>query len=179
MRLLLLLVMTALLLPLSVAQDYKPKPGQTVLKVEVEGRGNIFIRLNTKEAPKTTTHILNLVRRGFYNGQRFHRVERTPKPYLVQTGDPNSKSGDLSGKGGSGAKIAYEETGFNNDAGAVGLAHDVSDKNAGDSQFYMLLDRATFLDNNYTVFGRVVEGMDVLQKVVRGDKIVSINVLSG
>ncbi len=177
MRFLLLLVISALLLPLSAAQGYRPKPGETVLKMEVEGRGNLFIRLNTKEAPKTTAHILNLVRSGFYNGQRFHRVERTPKPYLVQTGDPNSRSGDLSGKGGSGARVAYEETGFNNDAGAVGLAHDVSDKNAGDSQFYMLLERASFLNNNYTVFGRVVEGMDVLQKIQRGDKIVSISVV--
>ncbi|MEZ0327344.1 MAG: peptidylprolyl isomerase [Fimbriimonas sp.] len=178
MRFLFLLVLTVLLLPLAAAQDYRPKPGETVLKMEVEGRGNIFIRLNTREAPKTTAHILNLVRSGFYNGQRFHRVERTPKPYLVQTGDPGSKGGDLSGKGGSGARIPYEETGFNNDAGAVGLAHDMSDKNAGDSQFYMLLDRASFLNNNYTVFGRVVGGMDVLQKIQRGDRIVSISVIS-
>jgi cyclophilin family peptidyl-prolyl cis-trans isomerase len=177
MRFLLLLVLTALLLPLSAAQGYRPKPGETVLKIEVEGRGNIFVRLHTKEAPKTTAHILSLARNGFYNGQRFHRVERTPKPYLVQLGDPNSRGGDLSGKGGSGARIPYEETGFNNDAGAVGLAHDVNDRNAGDSQFYMLLDRASFLNSNYTVFGRVVEGMDVLQKIQRGDKIVSVSVL--
>jgi cyclophilin family peptidyl-prolyl cis-trans isomerase len=179
MRLFILIVLTILAMPMAMGQTYRPKPGETILKIQVEGRGDIFVRLHTKEAPKTTAHILKLVRSGFYDGQRFHRVERTPKPYLAQLGDPGSKTGDLSGKGGSGAHIEYEETGFSHDAGAVGLAHDVNDRNSGDSQFYMLLDRASFLNNNYTVFGRVVEGMDVLQKVQRGDRVMSISVVSG
>jgi cyclophilin family peptidyl-prolyl cis-trans isomerase len=179
MRFLLAVLFTLLTIAFAMGQEYRPQAGETVLKVEVEGRGNIFIKLHTKEAPKAAAHIMRLARSGFYDTQRFHRVERTPRPYLVQIGCPNSKSGDLSGSGGSGAQIAYEDSGFKNVAGAVGLAHPVNDRNAGDSQFYMLLDRSSFLDNNYTVFGQIVSGMDVLQKIQRGDKVVTISVLSG
>lgn len=178
MRLLTLLLLVLLTVPMALGQAYRPKAGETVIKVEVEGRGNIYIRLYTQQAPKATAQILKLVKSGFYDGQRFHRVERTPKPYLVQIGDPNSKSGDLSGNGGSGAKIPFEDTGFKHEAGTVGLAHAVDDRDAGDSQFYMLLDRASFLDNNYTVFGKVVDGMDVLQNIRRGDRVVSVTVVS-
>ena len=178
MRFLILFVIAMLVLPLAGAQGGRGQGG-TLVRIEVEGRGNIVVRFHTKEAPRTTAHILGLIRSGFYNGQRFHKVERSPRPYLAQIGDPASKSGDLSGKGGSGAKIPYEDTGFENIAGAVGLAHDVNNRESGDSQFYLLLDRASFLNNNYTVFGRVVEGMDVLQKLQRGDRVVSITVVSG
>jgi peptidyl-prolyl cis-trans isomerase B (cyclophilin B) len=177
MRVLLALLIMVLTAGFALAQDYRPKAGETVLKLEIEGRGDIFIKLHTKEAPRTTEHILRLVRSGFYNGQRFHKVERTPRPYLVQIGCPLSKTGDLSGTGGSGARIPFEESGFSNVAGAVGLAHPQGERDAGDSQFYMLLDRASFLDHNYTVFGQVVQGMDVLQKVQRGDRMVSVTVL--
>lgn len=177
MRLLWILLFVLVIAPFSVPQTYSPKKGETVLKIEIEGRGNVFIKLHTKEAPKTTDRVLALVKQGFYNGQRFHRVEKTPKPYLVQVGDPASKNGEANGEGGSGQKLAYEDSGFKNVLGAVGLAHPVDDKNAGDSQFYMLLSRASFLDNNYTVFGKVVEGEDVLAKIEKGDRIVSITVV--
>jgi cyclophilin family peptidyl-prolyl cis-trans isomerase len=177
MRLFLAALFMLLTITFAMGQDYRPRAGETVIKLEVEGRGNIFIKLHTKEAPKASAHVLQLVRSGFYNGQRFHRVERTPRPYLVQVGDPNSRTGDLSGGGGSGARIPFEESGFKNEAGAVGLARPSTDRDAGDSQFYMLLDRSSFLDNNYTVFGQVVAGMDVLQKIQRGDRIVSASVL--
>ncbi len=161
-------------------QSYTPKAGETVIKLAIEGRGNVFIRLYTKEAPKTTEHILALVKKSFYDGQRFHRVEKSPKPYLVQLGDPVSKDNIDSpqiGQGGSGTRVPYEDSGFPNVEGAVGLAHDVDDRNSGDSQFYMLLAPAKFLDGNYTVFGQVVAGLDVLQKVERGDRIQSITVV--
>lgn len=152
---------------MAMGQNYTPRAGETVLKIEVEGRGNVFIRLYTKEAPKTTSHILELVRNGFYNGNKFKRVEKSPKPYLVQVGEHDKSNG----------KIPYEDSGFKNLEGAVGLAHPVEDRDAGDGQFYMLLARASFLDNNYTVFGQVVQGMDVLQKIEKGDRIVSITVM--
>jgi cyclophilin family peptidyl-prolyl cis-trans isomerase len=155
--------------------------GETVLKMEVEGRGNIYILLRTKEAPQTTTHILALVKNGFYNGQRFHRVERVPKPFLVQIGDPTSKSGpiDAAGTTGSGAHIPFEETHFKDTVGAVGLVRNLDDKNSGDSQFYMLLDKAPFLDGNYTLFGQVVVGLDVLKKIQKADRVLAITVLQG
>lgn len=170
-------LLVAALTAFAFDQAYKPKAGETVLKVEIEGRGDVYIKLYTKEAPKATAQILKLAKSGFYDGQKFHRVDTDPKPFLVQIGDPASKKGDLSGKGGSGARIGYEESGFTNVAGAVGLAHPVKDVEGGDSQFYMLLDKASFLDGNYTVFGKVVSGMDVLKKVAKGDKVNKITVV--
>jgi cyclophilin family peptidyl-prolyl cis-trans isomerase len=146
--------------------------------IQIEGRGDVYILLHTKEAPKTSAHILDLVHAGFYNGLRFHRVETTPKPYLVQIGDPASRNGDLTGHGGSGARIPYEESGFTNVEGAVGLSRPKNDREAGDSQFYILLDRASFLDGNYTVFGRVAAGMEVLRRVELGDRVVRASVLT-
>ncbi len=152
-----------------------------MLRIAIEGRGDIIIKLHTREAPKTTAHIIKLARAGFYDGQRFHKVERSPKPYLAVVGDPQSKV-DVDaaniGQGGSGARIPFEDSGFVNEEGSVGLAHNLDDRDSGDSQFYMLLAPAKFLDGDYTVFGKVVMGMDVLQKIKKGDRIVSITVIS-
>lgn len=149
------------------------------MKIAVEGRGNIFIRLQTRQAPNITGQIIRLARQGFYDGQRFHRAIRSPKPYLVQIGDPASKE-RVADKmdGGSGAAIGYENTGFRNVAGAVGLALREGTRN-GDSQFYILLADQTFLDGKYPVFGQVVEGMDVVKRIERGDRVVSVSILGG
>ena len=166
----------------SAAQEYAPKSGETVVKIVVEGRGDIYIKLHVKEAPKTTSHILKLVKDAFYDGQRFHKVERTPRPYLVEAGDPQSRGGVDSrdiGHGSSGTHVAFEDSGFLNEEGAVGLAHSVDDRDSGDCQFYMLLTSAKWLDGDYTVFGKVVAGMDVLRKIQKGDKIVSMTIVSG
>jgi peptidyl-prolyl cis-trans isomerase B (cyclophilin B) len=148
------------------------------MRVEVEGKGRISILLYTKEAPKTTAHIMRLARSGFYDGQRFHLVIKSPKPYRVQIGDPASRGGDLDsvGQGGSGAKIPYEDSGKPNVEGAVGLSTVPGDKNSGDSQFYMLLGNARFLDGSYTVFGRVVEGMDILRNIAKGDRVGKVTI---
>ncbi len=181
MRVLLFLLLILALATETVAQRYLPKPGQTVLKIEVEGRGNLYILLRTKEAPKTTAHIIALVKNGFYDGQRFHRVERDPKPFLVAIGDPASKTDaiDNVGGGGTGARIPFEETPFKNVIGAVGLVRNLDDKNSGDCQFYMLLDRSNFLDGTYTVFGQVVVGLDVLKRIQKGDRAIRFTILTG
>lgn len=181
MRFLSTLLLPILLVALCVAQVYRPKVGQTVLKLEIEGRGNIYVLLHDKEAPRTAKHILALAKAGFYNGQRFHKVALNPKPFLVQIGDPTSKTGDISNAGGngSGARIPYEETGFKNGIGAVGLVRNLDDMNSGDSQFYMLLDKSSFLDGNYSVFGQVVVGLDVLRKIQRGDRLLALTILRG
>jgi cyclophilin family peptidyl-prolyl cis-trans isomerase len=162
-------------------QEYTPKPGETVVKIVVEGRGDIYVKLHVKEAPKTTDHILKLVRDGFYDGQRFHKAQRSPRPYLVEAGDPQSRvnveSRDI-GHGTTGTRLAYEDSGFLNEEGAVGLAHSVDDRDSGDCQFYMLMTAAKWLDGDYTVFGKVVSGMEVLRKIQKGDRIVSITVMS-
>jgi cyclophilin family peptidyl-prolyl cis-trans isomerase len=181
MRSLLILILIGCLATLGFTQSYSPKPGETVLKLVIEGKGNIFIKLHTKEAPRTTKHIQNLVANGFYDGQQVFRAEKTPRPFMIQMGDPQTKSKKVDdptvGSGGSGTMIPFEDSKFPNDEGAVGLAAIPGQKNSGDSQFYILLSRARFLDGNYTVFGQVVAGMEVVKKVERGDRITSVTVL--
>lgn len=145
------------------------------LRLEIEGKGTVTIRLYPDKAPKAVAHIVQLAKRGFYDGLRFHRVEKTPRPYLVQVGDPQSKSGSLDsqsmGTKGAGSKVPYEDSGLTNVVGAVGLARLGQDRDSGDSQFYILLGRQPFLDGNYTVFGQVSDGMDVVKRIEKGDRI--------
>lgn len=150
----------------------------TTMRVSVAGKGTFSILLYTDKAPKTTSRIIKLAKSGFYDGQRFHLAIRSPRPYRIQVGDPASKSGDIdaAGSGGSGVSVPYEDTGMSNVAGAVGLSTMPGDKNSGDSQFYVLLATAKFLDGSYTVFGKVVEGMDVVNKVEKGDRIEKVTI---
>lgn len=162
---------------------YRPKAGETVMVLDIADRGKVAILLFTSETPKTTERIISLVRQKFYDGQRFHRVENSPKPFLVQVGDPASKrpdweSADL-GTSGTGVRIPYEESDKKNVEGMVGLAHLPNDKDSGDCQFYMLLGPARFLDGNYTVFGQIKSGSDVLHRIKKGDKISSVTVENG
>ncbi len=153
--------------------------GAPRLRLEIEGKGAVVIRLYPDKAPKAVAHIVKLAKDGFYDGLRFHRVERTPRPYLAQVGDPQSKSGslDVAASKGTGAKVPYEDSGLPNIAGAVGLARLVAqDRDSGDSQFYILLGKQPFLDGNYTVFGQVTDGMDVVKRIDKGDRITKATV---
>lgn len=183
MRTLVALLLLLVLAPLSIAQSYRAKAGETVLRVEVEGRGAVYIRLFADKAPRTVEHIVKLARSGFYNNQRFHRVELSPKPYLVQVGDPNSRKLAVDdsrvGNGGSGSPVPFEDTGLANVEGAVGLARTIEDKNSGDSQFYIVLGPARFLDGRFTVFGQVAAGMDVVKRIELGDRISSATIING
>jgi peptidyl-prolyl cis-trans isomerase B (cyclophilin B) len=154
---------------------------ETTMKVAVEGKGDIVIKLYTKEAPKACNHIMALIKQGFYDGQRFFRVTRSPRPYIAQAGDPASRNGvddPTIGSGGTGARIPYEDSGHSNVKYAVGLAAVLSkDRDSGDSQFYIVLgDGNKFLDGSYTVFGMVTSGQDVVDKLEKGDKITSVTI---
>jgi len=150
---------------------------------KIEGKGDFTITLNTKAAPKTCAHIMDLADRGFYNGLRFHRAEKKPKPFLVQVGDPDTRDAGITNdkqyRGGSGSGIAKEESGLPNEQWAVGLASIPEEKILGDSQFYILLTPAKFLDGKYTVFGKVTSGMNVIESIEKGDRIVSARVIRG
>lgn len=164
--------------------QYQPKPGETVLKLTIQGKGDVVIKLFTDKAPKTTAHIIRLAESGFYNDQKFFKVVKDPKPFLVLFGDPGSrtKSADDStlGSGGSGTRVAYEETGLSNNAeGMVGLSTLPRDRDSGDSQFYILLAPSKFLDGNYTVFGQVASGLELIKQVQVGDKVTSAAILRG
>lgn len=152
-------------------------PKAQTLTVEIADRGSIVIELFSEKAPLATAHIGGLAERGFYNGQKIFRVVRSPRPFLAQMGDPNTKNKPLTdesiGQGGSGAKIPFEDTGAKHTVGAVGLAMkaDANGKLIGDSQFYFMLGTAGFLDGKYTVFGRITKGLDLLEKLTEGDTI--------
>ena len=171
------------------AQTTKPKPSAPataatssgagpIVVVETE-RGTFEFETYPTEAPKTTAHILDLIRKRFYNGQRFHRVE--PK-FVVQVGDPSSRDFARKaewGTGGSGKTVGVGEFSKlrTHVRGAVALAHPVpGHARDGDSQFYITLSPTHRLDGTFTVFGKVISGMDVVTKIGVGDRINRVTV---
>jgi len=154
-----------------------PSPGAgPVIVVETE-KGVIEFETYPNEAPKTVEHILALVNRRFYNGQRVHRVE---PGFLIQMGDPNTRDmtkRDSWGQGGSGKPIGIAEISKTrtNVRGAVAMAHRGDPKGA-DSQFYILMSAQPRLNAQYPVFGKVLSGMDVVMRIQEGDRIVRVTV---
>ena len=175
------MTLKAVLVPALLLAAFASARAETVkLVLSIEGRGDVTMQLLTDKAPKTCAQIERLANSGFYNGLRFHREERSPRPYLVEVGDPRSRTSldasDLGSKG-SGTPIPFEATDVPQEAGVVGLVRDLSDKNSGDSSFYILLAPARFLDAKYTAFARVISGMDVVTKIKRGDRIASAKIV--
>jgi peptidyl-prolyl cis-trans isomerase B (cyclophilin B) len=117
------------------------------------------------DVPTTTKNFVDLVSSGFYDGLTFHRYVAG---FVIQGGDPTGTGG-----GGSGKTIPLEITGHQHDAGALGMARS-SDPNSASSQFYICLDAAHNLDGSYTVFGRVLKGMDNVLKLRQGDKMTKV-----
>lgn len=157
----------------AMGQTYAPARGETIMRLDVENRGSLFIKLFTKEAPKATAHIIELVEKGFYDRRPFHRVERSPKPFLAQIGPANSTDA-------ANIRIPYEDSGYSYDqAGMVGLSAKPKDRDSGDAQFHILLGPAKFLDGNYTCFGKVVAGLDILNALAQGDKVTKATIVRG
>jgi peptidylprolyl isomerase len=124
--------------------------------------GRITILLRPDLAPKTVAQIKTLTKRGFYNGIVFHRVI---EGFMAQTGDPTG-----TGTGGSDLpNVPAEFTNTPFKRGTLGMAR-AEDPNSGNSQFFICLADSDFLDGQYTVFGQVVSGMDVVDKIKKGDK---------
>ncbi|HEY2433816.1 MAG TPA: peptidylprolyl isomerase [Vicinamibacterales bacterium] len=146
-------------------------PGAGPIIVLETAKGTIEIETYPEEAPKTVARVIALVKKNFYNGQRFHRAEPN---FLVQVGDPVSRdvSRDASwGRQGTGTPIGVAEITKKrrNLAGAVAMAHPGTDATTADSQFYILRRAAPELDGKYTVFGHVLTGAEVVAKLQRGD----------
>ncbi|MEQ1757767.1 MAG: peptidylprolyl isomerase [Vicinamibacterales bacterium] len=140
-------------------------------------KGTIEIETYPQEAPKTVEHILALANRRFYNGLRVHRVV---KGFVVQFGDPQTRDmskRDRWGTQGSGKAIGVGEFSPKRThiRGAVAIAH-TGDARGGDSQMYITLAPTPRLNNSYTVFGQVISGMDVVEKLVETDVIRRITV---
>ncbi|HUO05397.1 MAG TPA: peptidylprolyl isomerase [Candidatus Binataceae bacterium] len=129
-------------------------------------RGIIVIELYPAVAPKTVANFEKLIDKGFYNGLTFHRVE---PGFVVQGGDPNGN-----GTGGPGYTVPAEISSEHHLRGTVATARTGDNVNperaSSGSQFYICLAPAPFLDNNYTIYGGVIKGMDVVDKIQVGDK---------
>jgi peptidylprolyl isomerase len=154
-----LLLATIVILPLAAESAAAADPENTLYLDLKDGR--VVIELRPDLAPKHVARIKELTRKGFYNGLVFHRVI---DGFMAQTGDPQGN-----GTGGSGVKLPAEFSRQPFDRGTVGMARS-ADPNSGDSQFFICLAPAEFLDGKYTVWGQVVSGMEFVDKIKKGDR---------
>jgi cyclophilin family peptidyl-prolyl cis-trans isomerase len=142
------------------------KPGEkkdvAVIKTNM---GTIVFEFLPDVAPKMVANFKDLAKSGFYNGTTFHRVMQG---FMIQGGDPLSKDNDPTndGNGSSPNKMPAEfTTKYSHVRGMVSTARLESDVNSGSCQFFIVHKDSTFLDNQYTIFGRVTQGMDVVDKI--------------
>lgn len=149
------------------------------IKVVMANGKSFVIQTDQKGSPKTTAHIVALVKKKFYDGQRIHRV--VPN-FVIQWGSPESRTKDLAseavGNGGSGKDIPFEESKAEFVKGVVGIAS-TGMKVGGDSQLFVMIGDAPRLNGNYAVLGKVVSGLEVCESIKVGDKIKSITVITG
>jgi len=126
--------------------------------------GNIVFELSPNIAPETVRNFTKLAKSNFYDGTLFHRVI---PGFMIQGGDPNTKTPNKSkwGLGGPGYTIKAEFNSRSHLRGIVSMAR-ANDPNSAGSQFFIVTTDSTFLDKQYTVFGEVVKGMDVADKIV-------------
>jgi len=165
--------------PAATPAPPKKSPGAgPVIVVEMATKGTFQFETYPNEAPKSVEHILGLVKRNFYNGLRIHR--QIPG-FIAQFGDPLSR--DLSkqemwGTGGSFNIVGVGEPSPKRThvTGAVAMAYPGKDPRQADSQMYIMLAPRHSLDGDYTVIGQVIAGMDVVQKLAKGDIIRRVTV---
>ena len=128
------------------------------------GFGDIKFNLVPDIAPETVRNFSQLAKSGFYNGTLFHRII---PGFMIQGGDPNTKNPDKStwGQGGPGYNLKAEFNSRSHLRGIVSMAR-ANDPDSAGSQFFIVTSDSTFLDRQYTVFGEVVDGMEVADKIV-------------
>lgn len=126
--------------------------------------GNIEIKFFPEAAPNHVKNFTKLAKEGFYDGTIFHRII---PGFMIQGGDPNTKGNDKSiyGRGGPGYSVKAEFNKTSHKRGILSMAR-AMDPNSAGSQFFIVVADSTFLDGQYTVFGEVVKGMDVADKIV-------------
>jgi peptidyl-prolyl cis-trans isomerase B (cyclophilin B) len=126
--------------------------------------GDMVVQFWTDAAPNTIENFKKLARQGFYNGTIFHRIV---KGFMIQGGDPNSKDPakeDRYGAGGPGYKIKAEFNDHSHERGVISMAREPDPDSAG-SQFFICLAPVTRLDHQYTTFGKLIKGDNVLEKI--------------
>lgn len=148
------------------ATEPAPAPKGSPYAVFETDKGKIVIKLLPEVAPKTVENIIALVKSGLYRRTKFHRVMAGT---MIQGGDPNSKDNDPynDGQGNSGNMIPAEFSSRKFDRGVVAMARQEADPNSASCQFFIVLKRMPSWDRQYTIFGEVVEGLDVAEKISR------------
>ena len=146
-------------LSLSNANAYEVNDPENTLLLKLKD-GDVLIQMYPDVAPNHVARIKELVRQGFYDGLKFHRVI---DGFMAQTGDPLGN-----GTGGSGKKLNAEFNDKPHVRGAVSMAR-AADPNSADSQFFICFKNSNFLDGQYTVWGQVISGMEYVDNIKRGD----------
>ena len=144
-----------------IKANMTPSDKVAILKTSL---GNITLELFPGAAPKHVSSFLNLSKTGFYDGTIFHRIV---KDFVIQGGDPTTKNStqkDKWGTGGPGYTIDAEFNDIPHERGIISMAR-TGDPNSAGSQFFIVTKDAKFLDNQYTVFGRVIDGMETVDKI--------------
>jgi peptidyl-prolyl cis-trans isomerase B (cyclophilin B) len=143
-------------------------PSKTYKATVATDRGDIVLELYPKHAPKTVNNFVFLAEQGFYDGIVFHRVINN---FMIQGGDPTG-----SGSGGPGYKFEDETRGnpLKHETGVISMAN--AGPNTNGSQFFITHSPQPHLDGRHTVFGKVIEGQDVVDAIRQGDKMVKVTV---
>lgn len=151
------------------ADTERPEPtGKTpIVTMTMKNGGEVTIELYPDIAPNTVNNFISLIEDGFYDGLIFHRVI---PGFMIQGGDPD---GNGTGGPGYGIKGEFANNGFANDLahekGVLSMARSQSPDSAG-SQFFIMTDEATHLDGDYAAFGKVVDGIETVDEIVKVDK---------
>lgn len=139
-----------------------------IVTMEIKDRGTIKIELYPEIAPNTVNNFISLVKKGYYDGLKFHRVIRG---FMIQGGDPLGKG---TGGPGYGIKGEFTSNGFKNDLlhtpGVISMARSMAPNSAG-SQFFLMTSNSPHLDGQYAGFGKIVEGLEIamdIEKVKTG-----------
>jgi cyclophilin family peptidyl-prolyl cis-trans isomerase len=142
----------------------EPNPGDSIVIIETN-LGRIVVKFFSDVAPKHVESFLSLSKQGFYDGVKFHRVI---PGFVIQGGDPNTKDKPrhLHGTGGPGYTVPAEFNDIPHTPGILSMAR-TSDPNSAGSQFFICTGRVPHLDKQYTVFGQVIEGMNVVEAIVK------------
>jgi len=135
--------------------------------ITLEKGGEIRLEFFPEDAPKTVENFVTLAKKGFYNGLNFHRVV---PDFVVQGGCPKGN-----GTGGPGYTIKAEFNKQKHVRGTLAMARSQSPDSAG-SQFYICYGTTPHLDGQYTVFGKVVSGMELVDRIKQGDKMTSVTI---
>jgi peptidyl-prolyl cis-trans isomerase B (cyclophilin B) len=167
MKVLICCLIASILAAVSVAEEKKetsPMPTSNEVAVIKTTEGEMVVQFWTDAAPNTIENFKKLARQGFYDGTIFHRII---KGFMIQGGDPNSKDPakeDSYGQGGPDYKIKAEFNDHPHDPGVISMARSADPDSAG-SQFFICLAPIHRLDHQYTTFGKLIKGNDVLEKI--------------